>query len=364
MSEKTALANEHESLGAKMVDFHGWWLPIQYSGVMDEHLACRNAAGLFDTSHMGELIVRGARTLDFLNYLCTHDFSKLVDGQAKYSVMCNEQGGIIDDLIVYRRGPEDFFVVVNAANLENDFKHFQKIAGNYEGVTVENESAAFTQIAIQGPKAREILQNFVQQDLGEVKRFRFFEEELLGGSKALIARTGYTGEDGFEIYCPWGEGPAIWSTLVEKGKPLGLKACGLAARDTLRTEAKLPLHGSDIDESTNPLEAGLGWLVKFEKTDFMGKEALLKIKEEGLKRKWVGIELNERGIPRPGYPLFSTDGQEIGILTSGTHSPSLKKPIGLGYVKAPHFEIGSAILVEIRGKKLQAEVVQTPFIKK
>ncbi len=365
MLKRTALFEEHQKLSGRLIDFGGWELPVQYSGVMDEHLACRSAAGLFDVSHMGEVLVEGSDSEKFLYHLVSNDVSKMEIGQAQYSALCHPHGGIVDDLIVYRRSTERYLVVVNASNTEKDFAWMKKVHadGSFQ-CRLENVSAEWSQIAIQGRVAEKILQFLTKSNLGEVKTFRFIEGEVLG-IPAIIARTGYTGEDGFEIYLPWEKAPAVWQALLEKGSPLGLKPCGLGARDTLRLEVKYPLYGNELTDETNPFEAGIGWATKLDKSDFVGKDAIARSKAAGLTRKLVGIEIRGAGIPRHGYKLFDETGsREIGYLTSGTHSPSLKKPIGLGYVPLGHSEIGTKIQIEIRANKIPAEIVATPFYKR
>jgi aminomethyltransferase len=363
--KQTALIEEHRKLGGRLIDFGGWELPVQYTGVMDEHLACRAAAGLFDVSHMGEVLVEGADAEKFLYHLVSNDVSKIEIGMAQYSALCRPDGGIVDDLIVYRRAPEKYLVVVNASNTDKDFAWMQKCHhdGDFKCL-LENESAKWSQIAIQGRVAEKILQMLTPAKLADVKTFRFVEDHVLG-IPAILARTGYTGEDGFEIYLAWSEAPKVWQALLEKGTPLGLKACGLGARDTLRLEVKYPLYGNELTDETNPVEAGIGFAMKLDKTDFIGKAAILAAKKAGLNRKLVGIEIKGAGIPRTGYKLFDLDGTtEIGFLTSGTQSPSLKKPIGIAYLRTNRAELGTKILVEIRANKIPAEVVATPFYKR
>lgn len=369
MLKTTALLPEHRALSGRLVDFGGWELPVQYTGVMDEHLTCRTSVGLFDVSHMGEVHVEGADAEAFLNYLVTNDVAKLAHGQAQYTVMCHESGGIVDDLVIYRRAADRFLVVVNASNTEKDFAHMQsehkKFKGPHGDLRVTNESAKYTQIAIQGRKAVDILQTLTKTPLAPIKTYWFAEGSILGDIPAVLARTGYTGEDGFEVYVPWDKGPEVWRALLEAGKPHGIKACGLGARDTLRLEMKYPLYGHELTDETHPLEAGLGWVVKLDKAEFVGRSALIRAKEAGLKRKLVGLKLLDRGIPRQGYGVFTADGQErIGEITSGTQSPSLKQSIGIAYVPHSHAKEGTRLTVDIRGTKAIAEVVPTPFYKK
>lgn len=363
--KRTALIEEHRKLGGRLIDFGGWELPVQYTGLMDEHLACRSAAGLFDVSHMGEVLVEGVDAEKFLYRLVSNDVSKIEIGMAQYSALCRPDGGIVDDLIVYRRAADRYLVCVNASNTEKDFEWMKKIhsEGNF-ACRLTNESANWSQIAIQGRLAEKILQTITPAKLSEIKTFRFVEDRILD-VPSIIARTGYTGEDGFEIYLPWDEAPKVWSALLEKGAPLGLKPCGLGARDTLRLEVKYPLYGNELGVDTNPLEAGIGFATKLDKTDFVGKSAILAAKANGLRRKLVGIEVKGAGIPRHGYKLFDPEGaRQVGVVTSGTHSPSLKLPIGLAYLENGYNEVGSRVLVEIRDKKIPAEVVQTPFYKR
>ncbi len=369
MLKRTALFEEHQKLGGRLIDFGGWELPVQYSGVLDEHPACRTAAGLFDVSHMGEVHVHGSDAEAFLNFLVTNNVAKIANGQAQYTAMCNYDGGIVDDLIIYRRSPTDYLVVVNASNTEKDFHWMlevhQENERKFPEVRIENQSAQWTQIAIQGPKAAEILQKLTSTPLSEIKTYWFTEGQVLDEIPSILARTGYTGEDGFEVYVPWDSGPAVWNALLETGRPLGLKPCGLGARDTLRLEMKYPLYGHELSDATNPLEAGLSWVTKLEKDDFVGKAAILKAKEAGLKRQLVGLKLTERGIPRQGYSVYTADGaRQIGELTSGTQSPSTKEAIGIAYVERELAKIGTPISVDIRGTKVKGEIVPTPFYKR
>ena len=370
MLKRTALYEEHVRAGGRMVDFGGWELPVQYSGVLDEHTTCRKAAGLFDVSHMGEVLVEGADAEAFLAELVTNDVGKLSIGQAQYTAMCFEQGGIVDDLIIYKRATDRFLVVVNASNTDKDFTHMQKVLASIQKtkpmkLTLENKSAEYTQLAIQGPKAPEIVQSLTSTHLSAIKTYWFAEGKMKDGTPTIFARTGYTGEDGFEVYVPWASGPQVWRSLMEAGVPHGMKPVGLGARDTLRLEMKYPLYGHELTDETNPLEAGLGWVTKLQKPSFQGKAAILQAQSQGLKRKLVGLKLLDRGIPRQGYPLWSPDrSRKIGEITSGTQSPSLQLPIGIAYVELAHAEIGSKVLVEIRGSHLSAEIIPTPFYKR
>jgi aminomethyltransferase len=338
---------------------------------MEEHLACRSAAGLFDVSHMGEVHVEGAQAEAYLNYLVTNNVAKLAIGQAQYTAMCNDHGGIVDDLLIYKRDPSRYLVVVNASNTDKDFAQMKDVQKRFEAkhpgadLRVTNESSKYTQIAIQGPKAVEILQKLTDTPLAPIKTYWFAEGKVLGRIPAILARTGYTGEDGFEVYVAWENGPEVWRALYEAGQPYGLKPCGLGARDTLRLEMKYPLYGNELSDDTNPLEAGLGWVTKLDKGDFVGRGPIETAKAAGLQRGLVGLRLLERGIPRHGYAVYDAAGQQkIGEMTSGTQSPSLKLAIGIAYVTLPHTPVGSRVTVDIRGTKISAEVVPTPFYKK
>jgi len=372
--KRTALFAEHQSLGGRLIDFGGWELPVQYSGVMDEHKACREAAGLFDVSHMGEFHVEGNDSPAFLNYLLTNDIGKLAVHQAQYTLMCNPEGGLVDDLVVYRRGDTRFLVVVNASNTDKDFAWAQKILTEFLGKTpgaqviLENRSADYTQIALQGRKAQEILSQITSTDLGSIKTYWFTEGQVAGDIPAVIARTGYTGEDGFEIYVPWEQGPQVWKALLTAGQPHGLKPCGLGARDTLRLEMKYPLYGNELGDHTNALECGLGWVIKLDKgSDFVGRTSLIASKEAGLKKSIVGLKMLERGIPRHGYPVHASpdpSAPTIGEVTSGTQSPSLGYSIAVVSVAKEYAAIGTSLWVDIRGARVKAEVIPTPFYKK
>jgi aminomethyltransferase len=372
MLKRTALFEEHQKLSGRLIDFGGWELPVQYSGVMDEHLACRTAAGLFDVSHMGEVHAEGAQAEAFLNFLVTNNVSKIAEGQAQYTAMCNDRGGIVDDLLIYKRGPGRYLVVVNASNTDKDFAHMQEIQKRFVAknpgadLRVTNESAMYTQIAVQGPKAAEILKKLTTTPLAPIKTYWFAEGKVLGDIPAILARTGYTGEDGFEVYVAWDKGPAVWRALYEAGQPFGLKPCGLGARDTLRLEMKYPLYGNELSDETNPLEAGLGWVTKLDKgCEFVGEGPIRTAKAAGLKRGLVGIRLLDRGIPRHGYAVYDASGQsQIGEVTSGTQSPSTKLAIGVAYVTLSHAAVGGKVTVDIRGAKIPAEVVPTPFYKR
>ncbi len=359
---RTSLYDTHVRLGAKMVPFAGYEMPVQYTGVIEEHKAVRGAAGLFDISHMGEFEAKGPGAADFLDGLLTNNIKKLEVGKVLYSAMCREEGGIVDDLTVYRLGAERFMTVVNASNIEKDWEWMAARKG--ADCDFRNLSDETALIAPQGPAAAEILADLIPGG-GNLEAIAYYtaSEREVAGRKILVSRTGYTGEDGFELYLAAGDAPHVWEALLSAGAGRGMLPCGLGARDTLRTEMKFALYGNDIDETTNPLEAGLGWVVKFKAGDFVGRERLLRIKEEGPSRKLVGIEMLDRGIPRHGAPILA-GGEPAGAVTSGTMGPSLGKAIGIGYVPISHAGVGSEVEVDIRGKRRAAKVVKTPFYRK
>ncbi|MCI0570811.1 MAG: glycine cleavage system aminomethyltransferase GcvT [Myxococcaceae bacterium] len=359
MALRTPLNDAHRRLGARMVDFAGWDMPVQYAGGIAEHETVRTAAGLFDVSHMGEIEFRGPGALEAANGLITQDLARIADGQAAYAGLLTPEGTFVDDVVAYRFSPERILICVNASNREKDFAWMSQHA---KGVKPVDRSDEYGQIAVQGPKAAGIVQRLTKTDLSKLATYRFQEGEV-AGVPCIISRTGYTGEDGFELYCPAGQAEKLWNALLEAGQSEGLKPCGLGARDTLRTEMKYALYGNDIDEQRTPLEAGLGWIVKLDKADFIGKAALEKQKAEGVKRRLVGFELTGAGIPRHGYPILK-DGKRVGEVTSGTMGPSVKKAIGIGYVPTELTAEGSTFDVEIRGKPVPARVVKTPFLKK
>jgi aminomethyltransferase len=361
---RTSLYDEHVAAGGRIVPFAGWEMPVQYSGIVDEHTAVRTAAGLFDVSHMGELQLRGEYAAHVVDYVVTNDAKKLVDGQAMYTCACNERGLILDDLIIYKRTQDDWLIVCNASNRAKMASHFARAAQDHCDFEDQSETTAL--ISLQGPRSFDVLTRLGPGDgprLSELKSFHF-RAATLSGVKCTCARTGYTGEDGVEIFCPWDDAPKLWRALMEAGRPLGIKPVGLGARDTLRLEARLSLYGNDIDESTNPIEAGLGWVVKVEKGDFIGRAALMEIKARPLPRKLLGFEVTGRGVARHGYPLRSMEGEEIGICTSGSPAPTVGKNIGLGYLPTGMAEPGTRFLVDCRGKNVEAEVVKTPFYKR
>jgi aminomethyltransferase len=360
---RTSLYDCHVALEARMVPFAGWEMPIQYTGIVDEHQAVRAAAGLFDVSHMGELELRGEHAAAVVDRLVTNDASTLVDGQAMYTACCNEQGTILDDLIVYRAAQDRWLIVCNASNHDKMAAHFAAAAK--ERCTFTDRSDETALIALQGPKAFDVLAlaGSDAANLRGLESFRF-RDAVIGNVRCTAARTGYTGEEGVEIFCAWTDAPALWNQLMELGAPLGLKPVGLGARDTLRLEAKLSLYGNDIDETTNPIEAGLGWVVKLDKPAFIGKEALAAVKAAPLPRKLVGFETLGRGIARHGYVLRDLGGKEVGVCTSGSPGPTVGKNIGLGYLPTEMTAVGTKLLVDCRGKNVEAVVVKTPFYKR
>ncbi len=357
MALRTPLYDVHVRSGARMVEFAGWDMPVQYAGILDEHEAVRTRVGLFDVSHMGEVVFRGPRALETLNGLFTNDLSKVADGQAQYGCLCRESGGIVDDVVIYRRSAQDLLVCVNAANRRKDFEWLRD--GARGQADVANESDDWVQLALQGPKAQAVLSRLTRLDLGALKPFRFTQGEV-DGVRCIVARTGYTGEDGFELFCAPKDGPKVWQTLIGAGAPEGIAPCGLGARDSLRLEVAYRLYGSDMDDTTTPLEAGLAWVAKLDKADFMGKAALLEQKARGLPRKLVGFTLTEPGIARHGHDVLS-DGNKVGTVTSGTRSPTLKISVGLAYVPPSLAAEGSTFAVDIRGRPAAAKAVKTPF---
>jgi aminomethyltransferase len=360
---RTSLYEEHVRLGGRMVPFAGYSMPVQYTGIVDEHNAVRKAAGLFDVSHMGEIEMSGEWAEAVVDYLVTGNVKKMERGQALYTCACNKEGTILDDLIVYKMESDRFLIVCNASNRDKITKVFRTAAENHCEYKDRSDETAL--IALQGPKAFDVLALAGKDAADLVKLPSFhFRDAVVANVRCTVARTGYTAEDGVEMFCAWNDAPALWKQLAELGKDLGVKPCGLGARDTLRLEGRLSLYGNDIDETTNPLEAGLGWIVKLDKPDFVGKSALEAIKAKGLTRKLVGFEVTGKGIARHGYPLRDVDGKEVGLCTSGSPAPTLSKNIGLGYLPAPMTEIGTKFLVDCRGKNVEAIVVKTPFYKR
>jgi aminomethyltransferase len=361
MLKRTPLYESHVSLGARMVDFVGWEMPVQYVGPIPEHMAVREAAGLFDVSHMGEIEVTGAGALAHVQRLTTNDVAKLADNQVQYSMLTNESAGIIDDLLVYRINGEHFLLVVNASNID---KGFQWIKGHLASsdAEVHNTSMGYALLALQGPRAERILQDITDHMLDRIPYY-WSQRVKVDGLDCRVSRTGYTGEDGFEIFCDPKDARHIWNRLLVTGHDLGLVPCGLAARNTTRLEAAYRLHGNDIDETTTPLEAGLGWTVKLAKGDFIGRDVLERQKREGLRRKLVGFEVLDRAPARDGYPVI-INGVEVGVVTSGSPAPFLKKNIGLAYLPIEHTAIGTEFSIAVRGREVAARVVETPFYKR
>lgn len=361
MIKRTRLNSFHKKLGGKMIEFFGWEMPVEFSGIIKEHMAVRTKAGLFDVSHMGEILITGRQALDFVQFLTPNDVAQLVPTKIQYSALTTPIGTIVDDLLVYCLSPEKYLLVVNAANSEKDYEWILSHKKGFE-VKVENKSDDYTQFALQGPKALEILQPLTDINLEEMKTF-WSDLGKIEREDVLVSRTGYTGEDGFEIYTLSLHPEKIWESILEQGKEAGILPVGLGARDTLRLEAKLMLYGNDIDETTTVLEAGLRWLVKFKKGDFLGREALLKQKEEGIKRKIVGFEILGARIARSHYPVFINE-DKVSEVTSGSYSPYLKKGIGLTYLPLEYTDIGTEFEIGIREKKTKARVVPTPFYKR
>lgn len=356
--KKTPLYEKHIQLNGKIIDFGGWALPVEYSGIIPEHEAVRSKAGIFDVSHMGQISVKGQDAEKFLQMVLTNDISLLNKNQIAYTTMCYPHGGVVDDLLVYKHSREDYLLVVNASNIQKDFEWLRE---NKLGDTeILDLSENYALIALQGPLAQTILQKVTDKDLNEIEFYYFSDNVSVGNIKALVSRTGYTGEDGFELYFACDKAEEMWGLLLNTGKDEGLLPAGLGARDTLRFEACLPLYGHEIDENISPLEAGLGFCVKLNKENFIGKEALAKQKAEGLKRKLVGFEMVERGIPRSKYDVYA-GGRKIGHVTTGSFSPSLKKNIGLALVEAAFAKEGTEIEIVIRNKNLKAQVIKKPF---
>ncbi len=359
--KKTPLYEDHIQLGARMVEFAGWQMPIQYSNLKDEHLTVRNHVGLFDVSHMGEFRLKGPRALETLQWLTTNNIAALEEDQAQYSLLPNSCGGLVDDIIVYcLKKNEDYLVCVNAANVEKDWKHFQE---NNKGAELVNESLYWAQIAVQGPKAFALLDSVLKINSASMKSFSL-KKLNWNGHSVIFATTGYTGEKGGEIFIENKGASDLWKTLLQTGQDFGVKPIGLGARDSLRTEMKMSLYGHEIDDTTNPYEASLGWAIKPQAKDFLAKDIITKVKETGLTRSLIGFKMIDRGIPRQGYTLHDENDQEIGIVTSGTHSPTLDEPIGIGYVRPEFSQVGSFFYVDIRGKKTKASTCKTPFIAK
>lgn len=358
--KNTALTPIHEKLGAKMVPFAGFNMPVQYEGVNAEHLTVRNAVGVFDVSHMGEFLLEGKQALDLIQKVTSNDASKLFDGKVQYSCLPNDNGGIVDDLLVYRINEEKYMLVVNASNIDKDWNWIAK--HNTFNVNMTNLSDETSLLAVQGPKAAEALQSLTEVDLSEMEYYTFKIGTFAGINDVVISATGYTGSGGFEIYFKNNDAEKIWNAVFESGKEYGIKPIGLAARDTLRLEMGFCLYGNDINDTTSPIEAGLSWITKFTK-DFVNAEMLKKQKEEGVSKKLVAFKLDNRGVPRHGYEIVDEENNVIGEVTSGTMSPSLKIGIGMGYVPKTYAKLGSKIGIKVRNKSLAATVVKLPFYK-
>ncbi|WP_130807231.1 glycine cleavage system aminomethyltransferase GcvT [Senegalia massiliensis] len=361
-SKKTALYDSHLRLNGKMTDYYGWKLPVEFEGLTLEHEAVRNDAGIFDVSHMGEIEIKGDDAKDFVDYLVTNDITSLKNNQILYTFFLYPDGGVVDDLLVYKFSDTHYFLVVNASNLEKDYEWIKENRKDYD-VEINDLSDKYSEIAIQGPKAEQILQKITDKNLSDIKFFYLDRNVFVDGKKAIVSRTGYTGEDGFEIYLANNDIVEVWEKLLEVGKEEGVKPAGLGARDTLRFEANLPLYGNELSKDITPLEAGLGFFVKLNKeSDFIGKEALKKQKEEGLKRKIIGFEMIGKGIPRSGYEVYKDD-KKIGFVTTGYHSPTLKKNIGKAMVDIDYADLGIEFDIKIRKRFAKVKVVNTKFLK-
>jgi len=359
--KKTKLYSIHEKLGAKIVEFAGFFMPVQYSSIIAEHKAVRNSVGVFDVSHMGEFKIRGNEALDLVQYVTVNNAAKLTIGKAQYSAMCYPDGGIVDDLLVYKLAEDEFMLVVNASNIDKDFNWIKE--NNKFDADVINESDDYSLIAVQGPNSKKVLDKISEKPL-DPEFYHFFNTNI-AGVPMLVSRTGYTGELGFELYFLGDEVVAerVWNAIMEAGQEFDIQPAGLGARDTLRLEMGYCLYGNDIDRSTNPIEAGLGWITKLKKGDFIARDILLKVKENGFERKLVPLKLEERAFPRHGYKIFKND-EEIGYITSGTVSPIIEKPIALGYVKSLYAKEGESVEIQIRNKNHLAKIVHLPFVEK
>ena len=367
--KNTVFTEKHIALGAKMAPFAGYNMPIQYKGINEEHACVREGVGVFDVSHMGEIWVCGPKALAFMQYVSSNDASVLFPGKAQYTCFPNGKGGIVDDFILYCFSTEKYLLAVNAANIEKDWNHLCAVAPRFGleiGKELVNASDATCQLAIQGPKAMEVMQKLCKEDILSMEYYTFKELEVAGIPGAILSTTGYTGSGGCEVYVPNEYGDQLWKAVFEAGEPSGIQPIGLGARDTLRLEMGFCLYGNDIDDTTSPLEAGLGWITKFNdvKGDFIDKQYLLDQKAAGLTRKLVGFELVDRGIARHEMPICDAEGNQIGHVTSGTMGPTVKKAIGMGYVDVPFNKVGSEIFIDVRGRKLKAQVVKMPFYKK
>lgn len=361
--KRTPLYQKHIDLGAKMVPFAGYDMPVSYSGIKQEHFAVRERVGMFDVSHMGEFLVKGPKAQALINYVTSNDVTKLVPGKAQYSCFPNNEGGIVDDLIVYMMGEDDYMLVVNGACLDKDWAWVSEANKNF-GAELSNVSDNIALMAVQGPKAAEVLQTLTQEVLADIPFYQFRVNEFAGVSNVIISNTGYTGSGGFEIYVDKDNAGSVWDAILAAGADQGIEPTGLGCRDTLRLEMGYCLYGNDITDETSPLEAGLGWITKLKtEADFISKDRFIAQKEAGVTRKLVAIEMIDKGIPRNGYPICNKDGAEIGFITSGTQSPSLEKAIALGYVNLPHNAVDTEVYVQIRKKSVLGKVVKLPFYK-
>ena len=359
---KTPLYDRHAALGARIVDFAGWWLPVQYAGILEEHRAVREAAGMFDVSHMGEIRVTGPDSFAFLQKVLTNTLSGMKDGGVRYSPMCYKSGGTVDDVLVYRLGEEEYWLVVNASNKDKDFTWMKENSAGFI-VSLADESDDTAEIALQGPAAASILAGLADESVMQLGYYEFVPRSTMAGITVVVSRTGYTGEDGFEIYCQSADAEKVWDVLLQTGKKHGLQPAGLGCRDTLRFEASMPLYGHEVSAEISPLEAGLSRFVSLEKGAFNGGEALLVQKEQGLQRKLVGFEMLDRGVARSGYPVMLR-GEKIGFVTSGTFAPTLGKNLGMALVKSDIGPIGTEIEIEIREKPVRAKTISRPFYKR
>lgn len=353
----TPLNAYYHEVGAKLVDFGGWEMPVQFTSIKEEHNAVRQDIGIFDVSHMGEIRVTGSQAVEFLNYTLTNDVTKLTDVKAQYTTIANEQGGVVDDLVLYKLAENDYLLIPNAGNTEADFEWMQAIEGF--DATIENVSAEYGQLAIQGPNARALVQKFTESDLSELKMFNFITDAQVDGKDVIISQSGYTGEDGFEIYCKAEDTLALWKLFVDNGAV----ECGLGARDTLRLEAGLPLHGQDLSPEISPLEARIGFAVKVDKGDFIGQPVLKAQKENGPARRLSGFEITGKGIARTDYEVYDNEGNKVGYVTSGTQSPATKRSIGFALVDTDFYELDKEFVIKVRNKDVPAKFVKTPFHK-
>ena len=359
--KNTALSHVHEALGAKMVPFAGYNMPVTYVGINEEHQTVRGGVGVFDVSHMGEFFLSGEKALELIQKVTTNDVSKLFDGKIQYSCLPNGKGGIVDDLLVYKISDTEYMLVVNASNMDKDWNWIS--SHNDMGVEMINRSDEYSLLAVQGPNSSDALQSLTDINLSEMEYYTFSIGQFAGVDDVIVSATGYTGAGGFEIYVKNKDAEKVWNAVFESGNSFGIKPIGLAARDTLRLEMGFCLYGNDINDSTSPLEAGLGWITKLKKSDFIDSDFLTKQKEEGVTRRLVGFELLDRGIPRQGYKIFDANQNEIGEVTSGTMSPSMKKGIGMGYVTLPNNKTETEIFIQVRNKNLRAVIVKVPFYK-